>query len=362
MSNFNLSELALQAVCPENKILYDSKGLPSVMVWIPKFNLSEVLSNGDSTPHPAFVVNGNTIDGFWVSKYDNMLIDDLAYSIPLEAPDKSLKYDESMLSCENKGYGWHLMTRAEWAAIALLCVKNGFLPKGNDGYGKDLSETSVVAMPVAYYNSLPTLVATGSGPLTWSHDNTINGLWDLKGNLYKSLGGIRMIGGEIQILEKNNAADSEKSQGATSPQWKCIKASDGTLMQPNGVGTTSGSVKLHWDTDHWKWDTATPTATTGFPKEAAFSDTTCSANISSAAKLLLEALCLIPDPAKSSSVYGGAEIEATITASNEAMIRAGGTYGLAGGAGVFKIRIVNNRTFKNGGTRAAYIDPTSFGS
>ena len=36
MANFDLSNLALKAVCPNNEILYDDKGLPSIMVKIPK--------------------------------------------------------------------------------------------------------------------------------------------------------------------------------------------------------------------------------------------------------------------------------------------------------------------------------------
>ena len=35
-NNFDLSNLALQAVCPGNEILYDDKGMPSIMVKIPK--------------------------------------------------------------------------------------------------------------------------------------------------------------------------------------------------------------------------------------------------------------------------------------------------------------------------------------
>ena len=40
MSNFDLSSLALASAFPTNKILTDDKGLPSVMVYIPKFKMS----------------------------------------------------------------------------------------------------------------------------------------------------------------------------------------------------------------------------------------------------------------------------------------------------------------------------------
>ena len=51
------AEAALQAVCPNNKLLYDDLGSPSVMVKIPKMTLAQ-LGVGDSTEvFPAFIVN-----------------------------------------------------------------------------------------------------------------------------------------------------------------------------------------------------------------------------------------------------------------------------------------------------------------
>ena len=47
-SNFDLANLALQAVCPNNQLLYDDKGMPSVMVKIPRMTWAE-LGVGDST-------------------------------------------------------------------------------------------------------------------------------------------------------------------------------------------------------------------------------------------------------------------------------------------------------------------------
>lgn len=81
-SNFDLSNLALQAVCPSNEILYDDKGLPSIMVKIPKITYAQ-LGMGDSTAvHPAFIVNGTEVDCIYISKYINMVKDGRAYSLP----------------------------------------------------------------------------------------------------------------------------------------------------------------------------------------------------------------------------------------------------------------------------------------
>ena len=48
MESFELANLALQSVCPNNRILTDDKGLPSVMVKIPKMTYAQ-LGIGDST-------------------------------------------------------------------------------------------------------------------------------------------------------------------------------------------------------------------------------------------------------------------------------------------------------------------------
>ena len=69
MANFDLSEFALKCVCPNNEILYDDKGMPSVMVYIPKFNISDVITGGANSVHPAFIVNGTEVDGIYISKY-----------------------------------------------------------------------------------------------------------------------------------------------------------------------------------------------------------------------------------------------------------------------------------------------------
>jgi len=241
MANFDLSALALKAVCPTNNIILDDKGLPSIMVYVPKFKISEVIAGGSDSTHPAFIVNGKEIDGIWISKYQNVVHNGRAYSLPCEDPAAYIDFDTAKVACEAKGPGWHLMTNAEWAAIALWCRKNGCMPKGNNNYGKDISETLRQAIPTYVYDSNKTIgrVGTGTGPLTWSHNGTLEGIWDLNGNVWEWVGGYRLNEGEIQIIPNNNAAD-QVDQSATSTLWKAIKG-DGTLVAPG----TAGSLK--WD-------------------------------------------------------------------------------------------------------------------
>ena len=68
MANFDLSMLALKSVCPNNTIEVDDTDLPSVLVYIPAFKNSDVLTGGNDSIHPAFIVNGVQIPGFYYSK------------------------------------------------------------------------------------------------------------------------------------------------------------------------------------------------------------------------------------------------------------------------------------------------------
>lgn len=259
-ANYDLSNLALKAVCPNNEILYDDKGKPSVMDYIPKMTYAQLGLGSSTATFPAFLVNGQEVAGIYFSKYEPIVIDGRAYSLPGEDPKTSITFDQAISACTAKGAGWHLITRFEWALLALWCKANGTQPKGNNNYGKDASESVRKAIPTYMDGANVGRVATGTGPLSWSHDGTPSGIWDLNGNVWEWCGGMRLVYGELQILENNNAADSSKSQAASSAQWKAIKASDGTLITPDGSGTTTGSVKLSWDTNHFEWDTTTATS------------------------------------------------------------------------------------------------------
>lgn len=241
MANFDLVKLALKATCPGNDILLDDKGLPSVMFRIPKFKISDVIAGGSNNTHPAFIVNGVEVPEIYISKFQNVIgPNGRAYSLPGEDPKASLNFDAARAACEAKGAGWHLMTNAEWAAIALWCRKNNLMPKGNNNYGKDTSESTYVAIPT-YYDATNTFrVATGTGPVTWSHNGEVTGIWDLNGNVYEWSGGYRTVDGEIQILANNDAADVDNSQAVDSTKWKAIMP-DGSLVDPGTAGT------LKWD-------------------------------------------------------------------------------------------------------------------
>lgn len=311
MADFNLTKMAVNMYCPGNVVQLDNAGLPSVLVYIPAFKNSDVLTGGDDSVHPAFIVNGVQIPGFYYSKYQNVVYNGKAYSLPAEDPHSTVGFDTAREYCESKGYGWHLSTNAEWAAIALWCKKNGFLPKGNNNSGKDKLETENKAIPT-YYNNDGTIgrVATGTGPLTWSHDGSASGIWDMNGNVWEFQGGIRVVWGELQILANNDAADPDNPQNATSTYWKAINAADGTLVEPEStttdtaVKTTGSTVKLDHVNNVWTFSTGV-TNQTAEALSCIFGAVTCTTAISDAAKRLLRALALLPDEGVDSQSYEG---------------------------------------------------------
>ena len=295
MDNFDLSRIALKGACPNNEIMVDDLGYPSYMVRVPRMTYAQLGLGASTATFPAFIVNGSEVPEIYISKYQNIVMNGRAYSLPAQDPKVSITFDQAVAACTAKGAGWHLMSALEWGLLIAWCENNGYIPLGNNNFGKHLSESNYVAIPSntpdagKYANH----IATGSGPLTWYHDKSPSGIADLCGNVWEWTGGIRTVKGELQVLTNNNAADSDHSQGASSAEWKAINASDGTLITPNGSGTTSGSVKMDWASSKLTYDTSISDSSPG-THSCQFTAIACSANISSAAKDLLIALGMAP--------------------------------------------------------------------
>ena len=355
-ANFDLSGLALKAVCPNNEIMYDDLGLPSVMVKIPKMTYAQLGLGSSTATHPAFIVNGQEVDAIYVSKYQNIVQNGRAYSLPGQDPKANITFDAALKACTDKGAGWHLMTAMEWAAIALWCKKNGTMPKGNNDYGKDSTDSIYQAIPSMARDSSNRIqrVATGTGPLSWSHDGTVNGIWDLNGNVWEWQGGMRTVKGELQILANNNAADSDNPQSAASTAWMAINASDGTLITPDGNGTTTGSVKIDWVSSHAQYDTSISDSAPG-GHSCTFESVTCSANIDDSAKLVLQALGMFKYDS-TAGAYNGDYFYFNNAEAERCFFR-GGTWASGASAGVFCSYGHYPRSFSyaNVGFRSAFV-------
>ncbi|MDR1127703.1 MAG: formylglycine-generating enzyme family protein [Treponema sp.] len=209
-------------------VKYNAAGDPSVMVRIPKFNLEDIDASLGTGPHPAFIVNGVVKNEIFIGAFPAILENGCAVSIPGQTPRVNINFDNAKAACVANGPGWHLMTAWEWAAIALWCMKNDFQPRGNTQWGRAYEaawETGVRpdgGNPGAASGDGKTL--TGSGPVSWRHDNTLAGIADLVGNVFEWNDGLKLVDGRLYFPTDNYYSQPESEWPASS---LCFDASAG---------------------------------------------------------------------------------------------------------------------------------------
>lgn len=227
-----------------NTVMYDDANHPSVMVAVPCFPEVDVLTGAANKPHPAFIVGGVVNPFIYISKYQSAATGSggtlRAYTLRGVDPGNTITYDNALLACSQKGTGWHLMSNAEWAAVALLCKARGFMPRGNNNYGNDAAVAAEKGVPSFVSSNLTARTATGTGPVAWSSDGSPFGVYDLNGNVYEWVGGLRANNGEIHVLPNNDAAINTKAQTLASAEWRAMLES-GVLAHTKWVtGTAYG--------------------------------------------------------------------------------------------------------------------------
>ena len=193
-----------------------------------------------------------------------------------------------------------MQTRLEWMAVALWCLKNGTLPWGNNNYGTDTRETVYNAVPLTYTREGKIAhTAGGTGPLTWSHNRQLDGIWDLNGNAAEWVGGIRLVKGELQVIShdgtfSNDAADPDNSQAASSSKWYAVDGISGALVVPDGTGTTANSLKLDRVNNKWMWITKTIADSKDESRYTLLGEVTADSNVCKDARHILQALGMLP--------------------------------------------------------------------
>lgn len=332
MSNYDLTGLAVKMVCPNNEVITDDMGIPGVYVQRTPRILSELVTGGDGSTHPAFLVHNKQVGKLFIGKYQGKDHGSRIYSLPGEDPRVNINLDTYEQYCKNKGDGHHCITAAEWAYLALCCKKDGKIPKGNNSYGKDHSEASATAIPTATvldtwndpsHVGQTARVATGTGPLTWSDTGDASGIWDLNGNVWEWVSGIRLVKGELQVIPYNDAAAPDVATGASSSEWRAINA-DATawsnlFVTPTGSGATANAVKLDWVTDHWQWGKTIETQADA-THDCEFAKTTM-VGLSDFAQMYMRAMALAPE---AEAEYNGDRFWSNNGADERCAFRGGG--------------------------------------
>ncbi len=321
-----------------NTVLLDDAGMPSVMVRVDRMALSELMDSAAESPHPAFVAGGKPVDAIYYSKYQNIVCRGRGYSLPLKDPQTYVSFDEARAYCAAKGPGWGLTPYALRAALALWARRNGTMPRGNNNGGYDIFHPEEAGWPTEGGR-----VATGSGPISWSHNGRLDGIFDLNGNMNEWDDGLRVVDGEIQIVPGALCMLAGASITADSALWRAI-LSDGTLVPPGTAGTLryrghEGGIRL-----------TTSSANEPGRFNCAFHAIRSDEGV--AVPELLKALALYPETEQ--DTYGGWR---WLDTKGECMPICGGAHRAVDHAGVFFMGLTFPRTHKYelSGFRCAYL-------
>lgn len=347
MPNFDDLKLSIEALSGgKNTVLFDDLGMPSVMVPFPKLKMSDLIAGGSENIHPAFSVDGVEKSVIYVSKYQNIVLNERGYSLPMRDPRASLNFDQAVAYCRNKGKGWSLTPYSLWSAIALWCRKNGTMPRGNNNYGADHAYGHEKGVPTYYESGKIARCATGSGPNTWNHNWMPDGIADLNGNVWEWCAGMRLMNGEIQIIPYANCMAADASMGASSTLWKAI-AADGTLVEPGSAGT----LKYNYVSGHIQLTSGDIT-----PEDTWRGDTYQNMTLDSALTVpeIAKALLIYPD--EPGGDYGGDGHY--MNNSGERMPICGGDWSDTSSAGVFDVHLNSPRSnsYTGIGFRSAYCE------